>query len=69
MTPDLERRFRLADYGSHNTEVHVEAAESTECEKCKHGSHEPGACGVNVGTGYLGTVLCRCGTQAAENRP
>lgn len=33
------------------------------CEKCKHPAHEPGACGVNVGTGYLGSVSCRCGVR------
>lgn len=31
------------------------------CEKCGHTAHEPGQCGVNVGTGYHGLVPCRCG--------
>ena len=39
----------------------VLAEDGAACEKCGHTAHEPGHCGVNVGTGYHGLVLCRCG--------
>jgi chromosome segregation ATPase len=38
------------------------------CEKCHHDPHEPGSCGVNVGTGHFGPVLCRCGANDESGR-
>lgn len=34
-----------------------------ECDKCGHAAHKPGDCPANVGTGYFGPVLCRCGVE------
>lgn len=50
-------------------ESHVSSPATRTCEKCKHDSHEPGACGANVGTGYQGAVLCRCDVSDPASEP
>jgi hypothetical protein len=39
----------------------AESAQPEDCPKCRHAQHEPGCCGVTLGTGYFGPSLCQCG--------
>ena len=49
--------------------LHASNPATKTCERCRHQAHEPGACGVNVGTGYQGPVPCRCGVSDPATCP